>query len=514
MKTVKRILLLIAGCFLQFTLLAQEDELYNLKELVHDSREEIEALALYPNDIRDAILDICLHPELLVKLGAIQSKTQESFQELIKYQPEESQKKYWELLRYPGLVEKIVKGGPKSHTEINIILKDYPEDVHTIAHDYGMSRYRTLVKIAAIDGRAQVASELLMEDYKPGTQEKVRLLLQFPEVLHIMVEHIDLVILVGEHHKNNPGLVIAKADSIRVAVARKNTEDLEAWRKGLEEDPRALAEFEEVSQQFREENGYEEDYDPMYPNSSKPKPREKEKVVKDVHVQYNYYPYPYWFGYPSWFPSIYWYRYPYWYHWGYYYGPSRSIVVLGLPSYFYFYWYFQVPAHYYRYPYLSNYIIRYYRVRSGVGPSRSGLTHSVDAWRRRSRSTVPDRLLEEKDHGIRRQKVREYGRFEEDYQRSYRRNPRETGTRDEYLERRGSRYPYLSGQRRAVKGRKSEPAPRRQYDVRSVPPTRSLELNRARERHQRTWEKSNYSRSGSRTRSTPRSSSTQRKRRN
>lgn len=469
----------------------QNDDMLDLKE-VFDNNEELEALALYPDDIRDGILELCLYPELIVKLGAIQNRTQDLFQEIIQYQSEEVQKNYWELLRYPGLVEGLVVGGQKSRKQINDILKSYPEEVHAIALDYGTSRYRTLEKINAINNEANKALTLLLADYSNSTQDKVQLLLKFPEVLHIMVDNIDVAILVGEYYEDDPKAVLARANELKLEVARRNQKDIEDWKKGLENDPRALEEFEEVSEEFKEEvNGYT-NYDPMYPNASLPEEEEKSTSTnanQDVYVEYNYYPYPYWFGYPSWFPHVYWYRYPYWYHWGFYYGPQRSLIILGLPSYYYFHWYFGYPTHYYRYPYLSDYIIRYYRSRRGVGPFRNSLTTSVDYWNRNRRSRIPESILEEKDDYIRRQKLMEFGRFEEEYRRRVSKRPEETGNREEYLNKYSNRYQYLSGKTREQNKRsETTPTPRQQSSIRTRKPPSSVQLNRARETHQRTWQ--------------------------
>jgi hypothetical protein len=497
MSIIRRI---IAGalCIFVFNISsAQDEDFYDLKSMVSGDQEELESLALYPDDIRDAILEVCLYPELLVKLGAIQSKTQALFQEVIGYQPEDIQKNYWELLRYPGLVDKLVTGGQKSGKEIEKILKEYPEDVHPIAIEYGTSRLRTLEKINTINRDAETALEFLLKDYKKETQEKVRTLFKFPEVLHIMVEHIDVAILVGEYYKKDPAMVLAKAESLKLEVARRYESDVAAWKEGLQEDPQALKEFEEVSQEFKNEGQY--DNDPMYQNSSTPKVKENEAKDEngqtDVQVYYNYYPYPFWYGYPTWFPHVYWYRYPYWYHQGYYYGTESSIVIFGLPSYYYFYWYFGYPTHYYRYPYLSDYIIRYYRTRRGVGPSRGNLNSSIDDWKRSSRSTIPSSILEENNDRLRREKIREYGRFEENYRKKVEKRPNEIGSREEYLQNNRTRYPHLSGQTRTVKERSSQPIPKTRSNISTTKPTRSMELNRAREQHQRTWERSNYNRS-------------------
>ncbi len=470
---------------------AQESDLSALAELVKNNHEEVEALSLYPEDIRMAILETSLHPELLVKLGAIQTKTSQSFNAILENLPEDDQKKYWELIRYDNLIERIVEGGPKPRGEIENIARDYPEEIRETAVELGSSQYNTLVKINDINKNASEASLLLLANSTPEVQENVKLLLQFPEVLHILTSNLDLTILVGEAYKENPEMVIRKADSINLAASQRYAREINEWKEGLNDDPEALEEFEKVSNEFKNENGYE-DNDPMYPNTAKPDKKEAQQELpqENVRVYYNYYSYPYWYGYPRWFPDTFWYHYPYWYHWGFYYGPHRGIFISGLPSYFFISWYFRYPYHYYRYPYFTDYVIRYYK--SGPGPRRSGLGTAVREWQYRNGNEVRERVV--RNAGNRDPRLwRDYGRFEEAVAKRRRKSPQVRTNHRQYLDQNSRRYPVLSGNKVSTI-RESDRRSSRSRSLNTRTPTRSTRLNRARDVHQRTWERSDYSR--------------------
>ncbi len=461
-----------------------------------DNQEVIEALVLYPDNIRNAILETSLHPELLVRLGTLQTHSKAAFNQLIQYLPEEEQKKYWELSRYPGLINKLVDGGQKSKKGIEPLLQDYPKEVHATALDYGVSRYRTLAQMNEIEKQVNESIEQLLSRYETNIKTHIHLLLKYPEVLQIMIDHIDLVVLVGDYYRQDAPKLLAKADSIREVQLERQEQETEAWREGLEEDPMALKEFEEVSKGFKSEVEEEVNYDPMYPNAVAPDKNDKESETNPSEktiVVYNYYPYPFWYGYPVWFPYVYWYQYPYWYHWGYYYEGGNAIIVYSLPSYHYFYWYFQYPSHFYRYPYLSDYIIRFYNQRESAGPSRrSTLSSSLNDYRATSRNALLDDIIDEKNDQIRRQKLSEYGRLEESYQEALRKKPDNTGTRESFYNANKRKYPYLSGTTRNVR---STPAPTitlPQNRLRTMPPSDGTRLNRARDMHQRTWDRSGY----------------------
>ncbi|ELR69860.1 hypothetical protein C900_04563 [Fulvivirga imtechensis AK7] len=479
----------IAGC-LSYSLPAQNQngDSAALKQLVQNSQEEIEALSLYPDNIREAILESTLHPELLVKIGAIQNKTSQSFKELIQYLPETDQKKYWELTKYNGLIKKLVEGGQKTRSQVQGILKDYPNEVHEAALDFGVARLRTLEKIHALTLEADEAVEVMLKPYQKKTQDAIHLLIKYPEVIYMLTENLKLAILVGDLYAKNPDLVRQKLDAIQADVSRRYAEEINEWQEGLKDNPRALQEFEQASAAFSQDNGYIE-YDPMYPNAVAPKKgTKKEKGADDerVDVYYHYYyHYPYWFGYPAWYPSFYWYWYPYWYHWGYYYGDQRAIMVVGLPSYYFVRWYFGIPYHHYLYPHFSDYVIRYYNKR-GPGPSRSGLSAAVGEWENESRSEVTRQLIS--DDSRRLEKLKEYGQFERNYRKVNESN--RTVTRDTYLEQNSKRYPNLTGEtRNTIYYRETPP----EKTIRqSTPPSETYKLNRARDLHQRTWERSEY----------------------
>lgn len=475
---------------LSYSLPAQEqdEDTAALIELAKNSQDEIEALSLYPGNIREAILESTLHPEVLVKLSAIQNKTSESFKDIIQYLPETDQKKYWELTKYDGLIKKLVAGGQKTRSQIQEILKDYPDEVHEAALDFGVARLRTLEKIHTITLEANEAVEVMLKTYNKKTQDAVHLLIKYPEVIYLLTENLELAVLVGDLYAKNPDLIRQHLDSIQAEASRRYAEDINEWHEGLKSDPRALQEFEQVSSEFSKDNGYQE-YDPMYPDAVTPTRETKKKAVADderVDVYYHYYyHYPYWFGYPAWFPTSYWYWYPYWYHWGYYYGDSSAIIVVGLPSYFFMRWYFGVPYHHYMYPHFSNYVIRYYNKR-GPGPGRTGLSAAVSEWERTSRSEVTRQLITSDSRRV--ERLKEYGQFERDYQKVSERT--RTVNRDTYLEQNRKRYPNLTGEsRNTIRYRETPPE---RTIRRSTPQDEAYKLNRARDLHQRTWERSEY----------------------
>jgi len=56
--------------FISITSYSQDDARLLLQNLAEEELENIDALAVYPMDTRRAILQACLHPEVLIKIIA------------------------------------------------------------------------------------------------------------------------------------------------------------------------------------------------------------------------------------------------------------------------------------------------------------------------------------------------------------------------------------------------------------------------------------------------------------
>ena len=179
--------------------------------------------------------------------------------------------------------------------------------------------------------------------------------------------------------------------------------------------------------EYAQDNGYQpEDYNAP--------------LTQDV-VNYNSYPYNWWFGYPSWYPYDYWNPYPYWYDWGFYYGPGRHAVFFGLPSAYFMDWYFYYPEHFSRYAELSNYYYNYYD-RHRESMNYNSISHSVNDWRNRNKEIITNDW--DRDDANRTQRFREYGQMEMDRRNYNTRNPNKQIEQSEYLQKKQNKYPLLS----------------------------------------------------------------------
>ena len=434
-----------------------------LEELADEEKDAVNALVMYPEDTRMAILESSQYPEALIKMQRLQTQTSESFQNLLAGYPQSTQEMIWDITRYPGLVERLVEEGRGSRSSIQMVLKDYPEAVSDNALSAGMQYLPLLEEIDRLDRSADDAFDALLKDYPPAVQNALNTLLGLPEVLTILTDNIELTLLVGDLYRRDPELVLHKADSLSLEVARQNAQELEDWKAELEENPEAAQELRASAEEFAAEYGYDDEYydypdDDVYYDEG-PETR--------VIERYYYYNYPYWFGYPSWYTYPRWRPYPYWYDWGFYFRPGRTIVILHMPSYYFTNWYFYQPYHHYRYSHLSAHFVRHYQRHPRSGGS---ITTSVAGWQNRNREVITPNWIADDNRLA--ERFREYGRFESERVTYNQAHPTRALSQQEYLEKNANRFTELNRTVKQQREISQEPV----YEPRDKAPVREPEI--------------------------------------
>jgi predicted transcriptional regulator len=405
-----------------------ENDTRLFNELIEQDQRGIDALVLYPENIREAILEASASPEVLVKLEDIQNRTRQEFIVLIEELPRDEQMEIYEISRYNGLLRQLTENRRQLNEEdLNNILNDYPEEIRETARKHQKNNFQLLNRINRLEKTSELAFEEIINKYPAKTQNAYRELIRLPEIMDIMSDNMRMTVFVGTTYENNPQWIKNKLDSLQLEASKRNAEELESWKNQLENNPEALAQLQETAENYAQEKGFsEEEY------------RSTPDQTQIIHY-HHYYSYPFWFGYPWWYPYAYWYRYPWWYDWGFYYGPGNIIMLTGMPSFYFTYWYFHYPRHHYHYPHLSDAMANHYTQHART--SYSGLTAGVGTWVENNRDAIPKNLFD--DDVARVQRFREYGQFEAEYNVRQQRTRREI-TRENYLEANKRNFPNLS----------------------------------------------------------------------
>lgn len=422
--------------FLFLTSTQAQDDKALLAELVEAEEAAVNALVLYPEETRIAILETSLYPEALIKLEHIQSQTKERFQELLEQYSQPTQEVIWDLTRYPNLIDKLVELNPKTSKDWQQLLANYPDIIHQRAKAAYQDYLPELKIIDALNTEASLAFEDLLLEYPTATQEALRHLLPLPEVLSILTENIRLTVLVGALYRREPDWLLLQVDSLNLVVARQNAQELEDWKTSLEEDPTAMKELTASAESFREEYSYDDDY---YDYTTQDDLYYDDRTAGRVMHDYYFYHFPYWFGYPEWYYYPRWRLYPSWYDWGFYWGANRTVVVIGLPSFYFTHWYFYSPRHHYRWSHLSAHFTRHYSAHPRNG---SSITTGLRVWQHQNREVVSREWLQ--DDGALSSRFREYGKFESDRVKYNRAHPQRVVSQRQFIEKNSRRYPTIA----------------------------------------------------------------------
>ena len=500
-KFIPFIITLFSFGFLFQTNAQSDKEL--IEQLAEENLEAVNALVLYPKDIRIAIFEAGLHPEIIIRLESIQSKTSKNFQNLLETYTQEVQADIWELTRYPDLISSLVDLKTGKLSGIEEIYAAYPEIIHQKIRTIYEHYPSVLQEIQNVQERAELAFENLISNYSLEAQEVFRSLIPLPEVLKLLAENIELTILVADFYENDPEWVLRKTDSLSIEVARQNAQELADWKESLESNPAAKTELEASAKEFSQSHSYDDVY--YDPDNQDPFYEGEEDIIVE---EYHHYHYPYWFGYPHWYISPHWRPYPIWYDWGFHVSMYGEISIIYFPSYYYFNWYFLFPSNHYRYPHLSAHFIRHYhRYRF----SNSSISSSVSVWKSRNERIVSKRFLEP-DNGLER-RLKEYGKFETARTKYNVRNKENPKSATEFLERNKVKYPNLNRtatkQKQAIRTpetakSKLDPVkrptktknpgkiviPKKKTEVRKTDSKKLPKITEGKIYHRSTWEKS------------------------
>lgn len=431
----KRIWIIAASLlFGVLTILPAQTEKALLTQLADEEKNAVEALVLYPEDVRLAILEAAKYPEVLIKMEGMQQQTSNDFEKLLESYPQELQQDIWDLTRYPDLVARLVLEGDRSPGKIRTILNDYPDVIHQRALKVGADYYNLLERVDALQQSSQLAFQGLIAEYPPAARDAFERLTDLPEVLTILTDNIRLTILVGDIYQKDPDWVWYKADSLNLVVAQQRAQDLEEWKQSLENNPDALEELKNTADAYADEYGYDDVYydyeDDIYYDN------EVENIIVERHY---YHHYSYWLGYPSWYVYPRWRPYPWWYDWGFYIRPTGRLVVIGFPSYYVTNWYFYHPHHWYHYPHLTDHFVDYYY---GHRRSTGSVVAGVDNWVKDHQPVLGNDGLADPRGRV--DRIRDLGKMEEARRTYNQRHPDKAVSQRDYLEKNTRRYPNLS----------------------------------------------------------------------
>jgi len=296
-----------------------------------EDRDVAEEIAGYSVDERHAALLAAGQPEDLLAIDAIQRDSADAFAKLIDGLSREDQEQVWDIVRYPGLVADLARGGAKTDAELEKIAARQPEEIRAAVISQGRARHSTWVEVYALDLEAEQQFSDVIAKHPPDVRSAFQRLRGRPDLMTLMTDNIAVATRIGAAYREDPVRVEARFDDLHQVVAARRSDEEKSWAKELQ-DPEAREELQTAARDFANDHGYA--YDDQVTNP----PAIQTRVVHvDHYVNTN--PYPYWYGYPSWYAYPYWYPASLWSHVGFRFGGGSAFIGFGLPSPYFLGWY-------------------------------------------------------------------------------------------------------------------------------------------------------------------------------
>lgn len=398
MKKLMSISILI---FLWAGQLSGQETRTDVRGLFNHESEGFGTLVMYPESVRRAFLEVSLHPEALIRLEEIQQGTRDAFLEIVAPYNRDVQAEFYELSRYPDLINALVIGGKKKKAEIKLILEAYPIEIHEIALNLGRKRFNDLSEIHALNEVSYHKLSDLMQQYPAHLAGSLNILMDRPEVLEILIGNLRSTIMLGSYYREFPNLVWSEMNTLQEEFVSNRLKEQEDWKASMENDRQAKKELQQAAEDFAYENNILLVHRNVYYDWG------SFSWYHHPFISYSFwYGYPWWYQYPIWYPET------YWYSWGIYEVGLYQIVILDLPVWFYMDWYFARTWHHYYYPHLSHRYLRHYEdhQHSTLAPTRvinNWVSQNHDVYVRDLQGSQDNRVERLRDLGRRSAEYRE-----------------------------------------------------------------------------------------------------------
>lgn len=279
-----------------------------LAERLRENPATAEAIALYPEEIRRAVFATAQYPRTLVKMANLQTRASVAFARVVNQSPRHEQEQLWDLVRFPGLIEELVTGGPKDQGQIEAILENYPREIHSAARSLDGRAHQALSEIHRLNVGTEKFFAQLIADNPSAVQESFHTLLQVPEMLFLLNEDMATTIMLGEVYAEHPRQLEERIAALTLAMARQHARAVRQSEQGTgsgaeESDLDLSGIYDYDAAPLPEGRGNSGSISRVYDYDASLLEGPNEST--ETTVIYHERPYPYWYGYPHWYAGAY-----------------------------------------------------------------------------------------------------------------------------------------------------------------------------------------------------------------
>ncbi len=313
----------------------------------------LQSIAPYNADVRRSILIASQNTRVLEQAQQIRNRSQRAFQNLIGGYSQQEQGYFYEITRYPAVLRTMATTPDLRRNEVEDLLNN----TSAILRENGWALYRNnrgvLSQMYQLNQDAEYAYQQMLQPLDITTQTAFRQLANYPDVMALLSENMDLTVRLGERYYRSPEALNLELANMHDEMVAQRQYEVAEYKRKINDDPDAARELDQAATEYAQSNNY------VLPNRN-----------QDVYITNNYYysnpntyyysnPYSYWCGYPHWYTTPLWYPNAYWVDFRVSFGIG-SIGFYGCPSYGFANW-FYYGGYYRRYPSLYARFGNYYR---------------------------------------------------------------------------------------------------------------------------------------------------------
>ncbi len=253
--------------------------------------DAVQALSVYPAQIRQAVLETLKYPQTLVALGSIREKTVAAVRQLLSSLPKATQEAAAQLLPNTGLIRAMAAEGQKDPKALDAVLKNYPSQTQAAARKILAENYEVVKQLDTLGNQAYAQFESAIQSLPSSGQVAFRTLVQHREILKILYNELGL--------EAPPKDLDSRIQSLAARLSAVPASTKSEWGAAPGDDPAAVASLKKAEESMDRKLDYQMNVDP-YP-----------KGAVQANVNFNPYPYynpyaggfyvPYFFGFgPTW----------------------------------------------------------------------------------------------------------------------------------------------------------------------------------------------------------------------
>jgi hypothetical protein len=220
------------------------------KGLSTEDHLALESLALEPVRWQADIFEVVLHGEVLVQLPAIWNDFEVAVQPAVASFSEGERAALQDLMRYPELIETLVRVGPSDPEALERELASYPESIREVATVAGLDFQPLMVLLADHLKVAHDAFESLLSGLPTRTHEAYRRLAGDPALFATLIEHLSVSERLAGSYRVDP--VAARSE-----LAQLRRQVLESQEQREFEQERLRAERKKQEKLERRRRRYE-----------------------------------------------------------------------------------------------------------------------------------------------------------------------------------------------------------------------------------------------------------------